>query len=172
MAGQRPSARTGRTSGGTARGTNAVDKGYRDKGRRMSAGVGTGSAQRLRLAELEQELASMRVRLAVTRVVTRDVSQWVNDDDAILDVIVEDVAQRWIGRTDSDPQVLDGPEGFWSRYANRIEWAPPESGNEFRAEFCPTDPDTPFDSDNYFHAVWTAHVAGLRRAAESVKAAA
>lgn len=126
----------------------------------------------VRLAELERELASMRVRLAVTRVVTRDVSQWVNDDDAILDVIVEDVAQQWTGRTDSDPQELDGPWGFWGRYANRVEWAPPESGNEYRPEFCPANPDTPFDSDDYFRAVWTAHAAGLRGAAKAVRAAA
>jgi len=58
--------------------------------------------------------------------------------------------------------VLDGPDGFWSRYANRIEWAPAESGNEYRAEFCPVNESARFDTDEYFRAVWAAHVAELR----------
>jgi hypothetical protein len=113
----------------------------------------------------------MRLRLAITRVVAREASQWVDDDDASLDLIIEDVAQQWTTRTDSDPQVLDGPAGFWSRYGNRIEWGPPGSGNEYRPEVCPADPDALFDRDDYLHAVWAAHVAELRAAATERAAA-
>jgi len=122
--------------------------------------VDTGRAGRI--AQLERELEVMRLRLAVSRVVTRDVSQWVNDDDAVLDVIVDDVMRWWLARSAEEPAVLDGPDGFWSRYANRIEWAPAESGNEYRAEFCPVNESARFDTDEYFRAVWAAHVAELR----------
>src|SRR5690348_1534049 len=96
-----------------------------DRSAAMSAtAVDTGRAGRV--ARLGRELEVMRLRLAVSRVVTRDVSQWVNDDDAVLDVIVDDVMRRWLARSAEEPAVLDGPDGFWSRYANRVEWAPAE----------------------------------------------
>jgi len=59
----------------------------------------------------------------------------------------------------TDPQYSTARTGFWSRYANQIEWAPPGVVNEYRAEFCPADVDALFDTDDYFHAVWAAHLA-------------
>jgi hypothetical protein len=115
-----------------------------------------------RIAQLERELEVMRLRLAVSRVVTRDVSQWVDDEDAVLDVIVDDVMRWWLARSAEEAAVLDGPDGFWSCYANRVEWAPAESGNEYRAEFCPANEGARFDTDVYFRAVWAAHAAELR----------
>lgn len=122
--------------------------------------VDTGRAGRM--AELEREVEVMRLRLAVSRVVTRDVSQLVNDDDATLDLIVDDVMRRWQARSADEPAVLDGPDGFWSRYANRVEWAPAESDDEYRAEFCPANESMRFDTEEYFRAVWAAHAAELR----------
>jgi hypothetical protein len=122
-----------------------------------------------RVAQLEREVESLRLRATINRILGRDVSAWVNNDDSDLDLIVEDVVQQWLARKDSDPSVLDGPCGFWSRYANRVEWAPPESGNEYRAEFCPAHEDDPFDTDDYFRAVWAAHVAGLGAVTEDLK---
>ncbi|HEY2674189.1 MAG TPA: hypothetical protein VGJ07_27960 [Rugosimonospora sp.] len=119
-----------------------------------------------RVAQLEREVESLRLRAAINRILGRDVSAWVNNDDSHLDLILEDVAQQWLARKDSDPPVLDGPYGFWSRYANHVEWAPPESGNEYRAEFCPAREDDPFDTDDYFRSVWAAHVAELRALTE------
>jgi hypothetical protein len=116
------------------------------------------------LVELGRELESLRLMATVNRIVGRDVSAWLDDDDASLDLIVDDVTGKWLSRAESDPQTLDGPGGFWSRYANRIEWAPPDSDDEYRVEFCPSDPDG-FDPEQYFRAVWRTHVAELRRAA-------
>jgi hypothetical protein len=119
-----------------------------------------GMARTDRLLELERDLEVMHLRTAVSRVVTRDVSQWVDDDDASLDAIVDDVARRWQAHGNGDPTMLDGPGGFWNRYADRVEWAPPESGHQYRIEFCPAE-DDPFDEDAYFHSVWRAHIVEL-----------
>jgi hypothetical protein len=115
-----------------------------------------------RAAELERELESLRLRLIVTKVVARDASQWLNDDDASLEAIITDVVRQWQARLEDEPTVIDGPDGFWSRYANRIEWAAPDSDDEYRREFCPLHEAGRFDTDAYFHAVWAAHVAELR----------
>jgi hypothetical protein len=116
------------------------------------------------LVELGRELESLRLMATVNRIVGRDVSAWLDDDDASLDLIVDDVTRKWLSRTDSDPQTLDGPDSFWSRYANRVEWAPPDSDDEYRVKFCPSDRDD-FDPEQYFRAVWRAHVAELGSAA-------
>ena len=90
---------------------------------------------------------------------------WVGDNDASLDAIVDDVMRRWQARSEDDPETLDGPNGFWVRYATGVEWASTTS-DQFRAEFCSPVQGAPFDTGDYFHAVWTAHVALLRRASE------
>ncbi len=137
----------------------------------MSTGLTRRRTGTRRMAELAHDVESLRLRAAINRIVGRDVSAWVNDDDASPDLTVEDVAQHWLARPDGDPQALDGPDGFWSQYANRVEGAPAESGNDYRAEFCATSVGGGFDDYDYFHAVWAAHVSGLRAAATDIRTA-
>lgn len=112
----------------------------------------------------------MDLHRAVIRLVARDTSLWLDDDDESLDMIVTDVAQRWRERQPGgdDPAEL---EAFWNQYANRVEWASPGSGDQYRAEFCPAEARESFDTGDYFHAVWTAHVAELRASTSPAAAA-
>ena len=100
-----------------------------------------------------------KVQLKATRMVTRDLSPWT-DDDAGIDLVVEHVLGAW---SDGDPDRDEPCEltRFWNRYANRVEFAEPGTGDEFRAEFCPAEPG-PMDTDDYYRAVWRSHIAGLR----------
>ena len=122
------------------------------------------------LTDLEHEVALLQLRAAVTRLVSRDASQWVCDDMASLDLIVKEVAAGWSAQGTAGEDLAD-LEAFWNQYANRVEWAPPDSGNEYREEFCPASEGGPFDTDGYFHAVWAAHVAELRGRAEDNRSA-
>ena len=122
------------------------------------------------LTDLEDEVALLQLHAAVNRLVSRDASQWVNDDVASLNLVVEDVAAGWWAQGTAGKD-LTGLEAFWNRYANRVEWAPPETGDEYREEFCPASEGGPFDTDGYFRAVWAAHVAELRGRAEGPAAA-
>lgn len=113
------------------------------------------------LSKLKSEVESLRLRLVVTRMVVRDVSAHV-DDEAGLDLIINDVVSRWLDRDQTrEPFVLDGPGGFWNWYANRVEFAPPGSDDEYRAEFCPPEPER-LEIEAYYEAVWHAHIADLR----------
>ena len=123
------------------------------------------------LTDVEQEVAQLQLRAAVTRLVSRDTSQWVEDDAASLDLIIEGVAAGWAAQGTAGED-FTGLEAFWNQYANRVEWAAPETGDEYREEFCPASEDEPFDTDVYFRAVWEAHVAELRGAAGNLQAAA
>lgn len=108
------------------------------------------------------------LHLKATRIVTRDLSPWT-DDDAGIDLVVEDVLGRWSGNS---PDADDEPcelSRFWNRYANRVEFAEPGTGDQFRAEFCPTGPG-PMDTDDYYRAVWRTHIDGLRATATDVTA--
>jgi hypothetical protein len=105
-------------------------------------------------------------RLAVARVVVRDTSPWIDIDADSVDVIVDDVLRRWRarGQGGDEPVELDGPNGFWNQYADRIEVGPPRASDdddEWRVEFCPPGA---FDSKRYYQAVWMTHVAQLRAA--------
>ena len=134
--------------------------------------AGVRDAERVNrlLRELEREIDAQNLRLVATRLVARDVSQWVEDDSGSLDLIVEDVLTGWHEHLRCRSETLD-PDRLWNRYANRVEFAPPTSGNEFRSEFCPVG-SGPMDTDDYFRSVWAAHVAGLRSAAAVTAAAA
>jgi hypothetical protein len=121
--------------------------------------VDGGPLRRL-LTDIEDEVTLLRIRLTVTRLVARDTSQWVDDGPASLDLIIADVVAQWQRHEpgNNDPSAL---EDFWNRYANRVEWAPPDSDNQYRPEFCPANPRE-FDCANYFRAVWAARVLELR----------
>jgi hypothetical protein len=114
-----------------------------------------------RVAELEQELAAMRLQLAVSRLVTRDVARWVDDDDPSLNAIVEHVAQQWRDQINNhtDEQRTDIVD-FWNRYASRVEYAPKDSGNQFHSDLCPPD-GRPFDSEDYYRRAWQRHLMTL-----------
>ena len=88
-------------------------------------------------------------------------AQWVNDDTASLDLIIDDVLNEW-RQHQAAGNGTAGLEAFWNRYANAVEWAPSGSGHEYRSEFCSADEARPFDTDEYFHAVWAAHIGELR----------
>jgi hypothetical protein len=109
-------------------------------------------------------------RLSVTRLVARDVSQWVNDDDAVLDLVVNDVLACWRERDRQSDEPVDLVR-FWNEYANQVEFAPAGSDNQFRPEFCP-DPPGPMDTDVYYRAVWLAHAANLIAATSAPRTAA
>lgn len=126
----------------------------------------TGAADSEGLSRLKGEVESLRLQLAVTRLVVRDVSAHV-DDDAGVDLIINDVVSRWLERDQArEPSLLDGPDGFWNWYANRVEFAPPGSDHEYRAEFCPQEPER-LEIEEYYEAVWHAHIAGLRAMASA-----
>ncbi|GIH16073.1 hypothetical protein [Rugosimonospora africana] len=111
----------------------------------------------------EQELSRLRLLLAVNRVVFEDVRDYLDDDESI-DLVIADVLHRWQERDpDATPNTLDGPDGFWNQYADRVEHPPPPSTGEFRPEFCPDRPG-PFDVEGYYRAVWRDHVTGLAAA--------
>jgi hypothetical protein len=118
----------------------------------------------VRLAELEQEVERLRALAVINRAVGRDTSLYLDDDEAALDLIADDVLCQWLTREPSDPQALTGSESFWTQYADRVEWPPPGSEEEFRAEFCPPDGE-PFNREEYGRAAWKAHVEQLRTAA-------
>jgi hypothetical protein len=126
-----------------------------------------------RVAELEHELKLYRLRLEVTRLVVMDMSRWVEDDDDCLDLVIDDVVTRWLARdSDTDepaPRGLReshrGLRQFWKQTANRVEYAPEDSGDERRVEFCLPEGQVEEDTDGYYYRVWAAHVAGLRQAA-------
>jgi hypothetical protein len=131
----------------------------------------TGTASRGNLTDarrieiLERELQSLSLRLTITRSVARDMSTWVRDDEESVDLVIADVLRRWQDRDlCGQPAGPDDPEEFWNQYANRVEFAPPGSDDEYRAEFCPAGPE-PISIDDYYLAVWQAHVAQLRAAA-------
>ncbi|GIH19683.1 hypothetical protein [Rugosimonospora africana] len=109
--------------------------------------------------DLERQLEDMILRLAVTQLVYRDVTVYV-DQDELVDRVVENVVRGWRCRKQGAPTELGGPDGYWNQYANRVEFAPASSGDTYRAEFCP-DVSQPFDEHDYYRAVWHAHIAGL-----------
>ncbi len=111
--------------------------------------------------DLEGELDNLSLRLVVTRLVYRDLTPYV-DNDALVDRVVEDVVRGWQQRDQDDPTQLDGPDGYWNRYANQVKRAPGsgEDTDMYRLEFCP-DGSGPFNEHNYYEAVWYAHIAGL-----------
>lgn len=113
------------------------------------------------VAKVECELERLRALTVINRAVGRDASYWLDDDDADVDLVVDDVLHQWLIRSTSDPRVLTGFAEFWTQYANRVEWPPPGSEEEFRAEFCPADGE-PFDREEYGRAAWRAHVNQLR----------
>jgi hypothetical protein len=102
-------------------------------------------------------------RSTVARLVVPDMHAWVEDDDGCIDLVIADVLARWQTRGSDEPARLGGHGGFWCRYANRVEYAPPGSENEYRAEFCA--PGEKLNTDEYYFRVWAAHIAGLRQAA-------
>jgi hypothetical protein len=113
----------------------------------------------------EHELSHLGLLLAVNRVVFEDVRDYL--DEEAIGLVIADVFHRWQQRDPRDaPQTLDGPDGFWNRYADRVEYPPPGCADEFRAEFCPDGPG-PFDVEGYYRAVWRDHVAGLTAAGVS-----
>jgi hypothetical protein len=83
--------------------------------------------------------------------------------------LIEDVLIQWTracdGHIDGQPDL----DAFWNGYANRVEFAPSDSGDEFRAEFCPAEL-THMDTDDYYRAVWRARVARLRTGADGPSA--
>jgi hypothetical protein len=127
-----------------------------------------------RVAELEHELELLKLRLEVTRLVVMDMSRWVENQDDLLDLVIDDVVTRWLAR-DPDADVPARPGGrreshrglraFWRQTANRVEYAPEGSQDEYRAEFCPLDGQVATDIDAYYCRVWAAHVAELQQAA-------
>jgi hypothetical protein len=138
--------------------------------RTLAAGtVADRSADAARVAELEAELLSLGQRLLVTRLVAQDMSRWVEDDTPTVDLIIGDVLVRWRAcGNHGDPTSLND---FWWQYANRVEYASPENGNEWREEFCPPESE-PFDDGAYYEAVWLAHVAELHAQATAEQATA
>jgi hypothetical protein len=134
------------------------------------AAQGTGDAATAcladahRVAALERELESLGLRLLATRLVVKDMSQWVNDDDGSVDLVIEDLLRCWQERDrDGEPAEPGGLDEFWERYAKRVEFASSGSDQEMRAECCPDDP-TLLEGDGYYYAVWGAHVAQLSAA--------
>ncbi|WP_203924668.1 hypothetical protein [Rugosimonospora africana] len=111
--------------------------------------------------DLEGQLDNLSLRLVVTRLVYRDVTPYV-DDDALVDRVVENVVRGWQQRDQDASMQLDGPDGYWNRYADQVEWAPGsgEDSDVYRLEFCPDDSE-PFNEHNYYEAVWYTHIAGL-----------
>jgi hypothetical protein len=125
------------------------------------------SSETERIAGLEHELVSLRVRLTITRLVAVDIGRWVDDGEDGVDLVVDDVLRLWRNRDqEGGPADLAGPGGLWNRYADRVEFAPPDGRDEFRAEFCMSAPE-PFNADDYYGAVWGAHVADLRAASRA-----
>jgi hypothetical protein len=111
------------------------------------------------------ELTNMSLRMNVVWLVARDLSPLVNHDDDCVNLVVEDVLRRW-QTVDPDQRQAQpgGLDGFWDRYADQVEYGRPDSGDQYRAEFCPPDPES-FDLDAYYAAVWRAHATDLRRKA-------
>jgi hypothetical protein len=97
----------------------------------------------------DSDLDAARGRVMLNRYVGRDISQWIDDDDDAMDLVVQDVLSQW--QADDDLGV------FWTHYANAVEYAPPTSHNEYREGFGEGE-----DLDGYYRAVWSAHVASLR----------
>jgi hypothetical protein len=129
----------------------------------VAPGVGLPEAEHF--AMLGRQLESLRVRFAVTRQVVMDMSRWVDDDQEAVDLVVDDVLRRWSERDRSDESAeIVGPNSFCNQYAHRVEFAPPDSGDQLRAEFCPPEGE-PFNAVHYYSSVWRAHVADLRAAA-------
>lgn len=113
------------------------------------------------IATLTRERQTLHHRLTVTKLVIRDVSPYLSDQ-ANIDLIVEDVLRLWQQHPqNTEPTELDGPNGFWNRYADRVEFAPPGQDDDYRAEFCPPGPAR-IDIADYYTAVWQAHTAQLR----------
>src|SRR5258706_12809393 len=58
----------------------------------------------------------VRLRLAVTRLVVQGMSTWVDDDNASLDLVIDDVSARW-----QEHEAHGGKPGdlehFWNQYA-------------------------------------------------------
>jgi hypothetical protein len=132
------------------------------EGASVTTAVLAGDGGTTLLAELNHELERLRVVAAVNRVVGRALGLCFDGEDGSLDIIVEDVTRRFLARTDEDPQIIDGPGGFWDKYSDPIEHAP-GTDYEYRPEFCPEDGGE-FDLDDYLRAVWRAHIEGLRDA--------
>jgi hypothetical protein len=85
----------------------------------------------------------------LNRYAGRDISQWLEDDDDAIDLVIQDVLSRWQGDGDL--------AAFWTRYANSVEYAPPGSPNEYREGFAEGE-----DLEVYYRSVWAAHAASLR----------
>lgn len=88
-------------------------------------------------------------RAMLNRYVGRDISQWLQDDDDAIDLVIQDVLSRW--------QRDDDVAAVWTRYANSVEYAPDGSPNEYREGFADGE-----DLEVYYRNVWVAHVAALR----------
>ncbi|GIH20915.1 hypothetical protein Raf01_90870 [Rugosimonospora africana] len=139
--------------------------GARPAGAHVAATVDLGESD---ITALIGQLKTLDLRLAVTRLVVRDVSEHLGDDEAGIDLIVEDVLRLWQQSGQDDPATLDGSDGFWNRYADRIEFAPAGGDDRYRAEYWP--PGQGIGFEEYYRAVWRAHLSQLRdahRAAQS-----
>ncbi len=108
-------------------------------------------------AALRREIDALQRRVAITRLVAQDMSRYVSDDTAKVSLVIDDVLAAW---ADAAP----GTEGavVWREYANRVEWARPDTGDTYRAEFCSQPSDEPFDEEAYFEAVWADQCEILR----------
>jgi|SRR5690242_5613319 len=105
---------------------------------------------------LRREVEELNLRVTVTRLVAQDMSAYVSADEAKIKLVVDDVLAKW-----AEDAPGTGAEDFWRAYANRVEWADLNGGDEYRVEFCPP-PGQPFDADAYFGAVWADHCETLR----------
>ena len=111
------------------------------------------------ISAVQREVEALGARVTITRLVAQDMSVYVGADEAKINLVVDDVLAKW-----AEDAPGTGAADFWRRYANRIEWADLNGGDEYRAEFCPP-PGEPFDDDAYFEAVWADHCETLRLAA-------
>jgi hypothetical protein len=100
------------------------------------------------LAEMQRNMAA---RLEVVRMTARDVSQYLKDDDDALELLVDDVLSFWDGESDLSE--------LWHLYANKVEYAPDGSDQEYRSGFGEGE-----DLDAYYRAVWGAKVNELKEA--------
>jgi hypothetical protein len=125
----------------------------------MSVSLKAGSAAD-RIAKLENDVELLRLRLRLARLTAIRMSCWVDENEASLDLVIDDVLARWRECERAGHEPADLSE-FWSRYADRVESAPSESDDDFRPEFCPAEPGW-MDTEDYYRAVWRTHLGQLR----------
>jgi hypothetical protein len=111
------------------------------------------------IAALQREVEALGSRVTITRIVAQDLSVYVSADEVRIKIVVDDVLAKW-----AEDAPGTGAAAFWRAYANCVEWADLNGGDEYRAEFCPPEGE-PFDDHAYFAAVWADHSETLRLAA-------